>query len=121
MKLSDQQKEFTLNIAKLILYAYDNNYTLSFGEAYRPQEMQVLYFKQGKTKTLNSLHKERLAVDFNIFLNGILTYNFMDIKKLGVYWCSLSDFNVWGGDFNKNGILDGFVDTPHFQQLKRPI
>ena len=23
--------------------------------------------------------------------------------------------NRWGGDFNKNGVEDGFIDTPHFE------
>lgn len=115
MSINAHQKEFTKNVAKLINFAFDNCIELTFGEAYRTQAQQTIYYNTGKTKTMNSNHMRRLAVDFNFFVDGRLTYDFEAVKILGDYWCSLHPKNRWGGDFNKDGIKNGFVDTPHFE------
>lgn len=115
MSLSQQQRVFTLNVAKLIQFAFSKGIELTFGEAYRTREQQLLYVQSGKSKTMNSNHLRRLAVDFNFFKNGNLTYKFEDIKEIGDYWESLHPKNRWGGDWNKNDIKDGFIDTPHFE------
>lgn len=116
MKLSEKQRIFTYNIACLIHFAYDQlGIELTFGEAYRTKEQQKIYVEQGKSQTMNSNHLNRLAVDFNFFVNGKLTYDWEVVKPLGDYWESLHPKNRWGGDWNKNGIKDGFIDTPHFE------
>ncbi|WP_179022074.1 M15 family metallopeptidase [Winogradskyella forsetii] len=134
MKLSEKQQIFTRNIGCLIQYADQLEIGLTFGEAHRTQSQILLnYFgyevvkggslgiKLQKTrrlsKTLFSKHADRLAVDFNFFINGKLVYDFHKVKSLGDYWESLHPDNRWGGDFNKNGIEDGFVDTPHFEMV----
>ena len=131
-KLSEKQRIFTRNVACLIEFSFDVlEIELTFGEAHRTQSQILLnYFgyavvregnsialKKSKrlSKTLFSKHADRLAVDFNYFINGRLTYDFHKVQCLGKYWESLHPDNVWGGDFNKNGIKDGFVDTPHFE------
>lgn len=134
MTLGQSQRIFTKNIACLILYAYEIGFELSFGEAERtPSQVLLNYYgfdvvndsnglqlkKRDRTsKTLESRHPDRLAVDFNFFINGNLTYKYEDVKPLGDYWVSLHNKNRWGGDFNKNGIKDGFMDTPHFEMQR---
>jgi len=86
-------------VADLIIYAYDNGYELSFGDAYA---------KTGH-KT-NSNHYVRLAIDLNAFINGM----YMDTgpkmeevhNKLHDYWDSLGgaerikdDLNHYSLDF----------------------
>lgn len=115
MKLSQYQRIFSINVAKLILFAAENGIEVTFGEAYRTNEQQLIYVQSGKSKTMNSNHLRRLAVDFNFFINGNLTYNWNDIKVIGDYWESLHPANRWGGDWNKNNNKDGFIDTPHFE------
>lgn len=115
MKLSQKQRIFTRNIACLIEYAYFIDIELTFGHAWRSLEEQKRLKAEGKSKTLNSKHLDRLAVDFNFFINGKLTYDFHKVKVLGDYWVSLHPDNRWGGDWNKNGKPDGFLDTPHFE------
>jgi len=115
MKLSEQQRIFTLNISMLIQYADRLGYGLTFGEAFRTNEQQMIYVQTGKSKTMNSNHLRRLAVDFNVFKNGNLTWKWEDIKPLGDYWETLNEKNRWGGDWNKNDIKDGFIDSPHFE------
>ena len=136
MKLSERQQIFTYNISCLIQYAFDiHQIRLTFGEAHRTWSQILLnYFGYTKERggilgiklvkgrklnyTLWGLHCDRLAVDFNFFINGKLTYDFDDIKPLGDYWESLHPDNRWGGDFNQDDIENGFVDTPHFEMRK---
>ena len=112
MKLSEQQRIFTLNISKLINYAYSIDIHLTFGHAWRDSETQKRLVNQGKSKTMNSYHQKRLAVDFNFFINGKLTYNKHKICVLGKYWESLHELNRWGGNFKT------FTDTPHFEMRR---
>lgn len=118
ISLSGRQRIFTENIGKLIMWAYQNGYSLTFGHAWRGIEEQRRLVNGGKSQTMNSKHLDRLAVDFNIFKNGTLTWNWNDIKPLGDHWVSLNPKNRWGGDWNKNGKKDGFIDSPHFEMQK---
>ena len=77
-------------IARLILHAEQLGYGLTFGDAFRPQNA-----KYGKK---NSLHKKRLAVDFNLFKNGEYLTKTDDYLILGEYWESIG--GSWGGRFN---------------------
>lgn len=132
MTLSKKQRIFTKNVGKLIAYAYSVEIELTLGDAYRSQSQILLNFFGFKvvkggvlgiklvksrrlSKTLKSNHARRLAIDFNFFINGKLTYDFYKIKPLGDYWESLHLANRWGGDFNNDDIKNGFVDTPHFE------
>ena len=109
MKLSDKQQLFTKNISSLIAYADLLGIGLTFGHAYRDLETQKRLVKEGKSKTLNSYHLKRLAVDFNFFINGKLTYDKHKLAELGRFWEDLHPDNRWGGNFKS------FLDTPHFE------
>ena len=62
----DKQNTFTGMVAKLIVFAQSKGYKLTFGEAYRTPEQAKLNAKTGAGIS-NSLHTQRLAVDFNLF------------------------------------------------------
>lgn len=96
-----------LNVAKLIQYAFENGFELTAGELFRSAEQQAIYVKTGRSKTMNSLHLSRLAVDFNIFKDNKLVGK-KECEPLGSYWESLHPLNSWGG----NGVK--LVDVPHF-------
>ena len=126
MKLSRHQQIFTQNIALLILKANSLGVNLTFGEAYRTIEQQELYYfgksirvedrglelisAKKRTNTMQSNHLKRLAIDFNFFIKGVLTYTDPLVVVLGKYWESLDPLNRWGGHF-KN-----FYDAPHFER-----
>jgi len=125
MKLSENQIIFSLNVADLIHFANNRSIGLTFGEGYRTKDQQKLYYYgytlkvknsvldlikgRVKSKTLNSKHLKRLAVDFNFFICGKLTYDKETLQCLGDFWESLHPKNRWGGNF-KN-----FKDVPHFE------
>lgn len=97
MTLSEKQALFTVMIAKLIFFADEHGYRLTFGEAYRTPEQAAANAKSGKG-IKNSLHTQRLAVDFNLFKNGVWLTKSTDHQSLGEYWESIG--GTWGGRFN---------------------
>lgn len=97
MKLSEKQALFTVMIAQLIYWADEQGYRLTFGEAYRTPEQAAINAKNGKG-IKNSLHTQRLAVDFNLFINGEYRPDTTSYKPLGEFWESIG--GTWGGRFN---------------------
>ena len=100
MTLGAKQRLFTRYAGMLITWAYKQGYELTFGDAYRSPEQAAANAAAG-TGIVNSLHTKRLAVDFNLFINGEYATNSDAYKPLGEYWKSLDPLNRWGGDFKK--------------------
>jgi len=129
MKLSEQQSIFSNHIASLIIFANSKGVDLTFGEAFRSNDQQELYYygktvhpddgelvvinAKKRTRTMNSNHLKRLAVDFNFFIRGKLFYRHQLIDEIGRYWVSLDPLNRWGGNFTN------FYDAPHFERHLR--
>ena len=90
MTLGNKQRKFTKMIAELILFAYDQGYEITLGHALRCDSCPV-----GRMK---SLHKEKLAVDLNLFKNGKYLTTTKDHQFLGEKWESMG--GDWGGRFN---------------------
>ena len=57
--------------SSLLNYLIQNNYQIRLGEAERAQSQQEIYVKQGKSKTSNSMHLKRCAVDLHKWLATI--------------------------------------------------
>lgn len=96
--LGAKQQRFTYMISQLIQFAYEQDgYSLTFGEAYRTAEQAEINAKKG-IGIKNSVHCDRLAVDFNLFINSIYQTATSSYKLLGEYWESLG--GNWGGHFN---------------------
>ncbi len=110
MSLSDEQAEFLLDACKLINFATERGLKVTGGELFRTEEQQKLYVQQGKSKTMNSNHLRRLAIDLNFILDGKLCYARDVLGPIGEYWESLHPKNRWGGNFRS------FVDMPHFER-----
>lgn len=100
MGLGDKQRLFTSLISKLIIFAYENGYELTFGDAFRDHRLHgKIGVKLGYGHP-KSNHKNRLAVDFNLFKDGKYLTASDDHKELGEYWESLHPDCRWGGRFN---------------------
>jgi len=109
------QHEFVGDVIKLITFAHEQGFMVTFGEAYRPIEMQEIYVRTGRSKTMNSYHLKRLGLDLNFFKAEEgrlrLTYNKEELQPIGDYWEGLRPGrNRWGGNFKK------FKDVPHFER-----
>jgi len=101
MTLREHQAKFTRDIARLVDWTYAMGYELTFGEAWRPPEMVQIYAERGSGSE-NSLHPDRLAVDFNLFRDGVYLTKTEDHAPLGMHWKQLDTANRWGGDFMEN-------------------
>ena len=102
MTLLEKQFTFASLIPLLINKAIEFGYTVTLGEAYRSPEEAVRLAKLGKG-IKNSLHVLKLAIDLNLFRNGIYLTSEEAHRMLGTYWESLSVGKpyvcTWGGHF----------------------
>lgn len=89
MTLGQKQRKFTRMVADLIMWAYDHGYELTWGDAYRDPRTPYGH--------PDSLHRKRLAVDLNLFKNGVYLTRTEDHAPLGEYWESIG--GSWGGRF----------------------
>lgn len=111
MNLVAEQNAFLLDIAKLINYVdnMDDGVLVTGGELYRTIEQQQIYFAKGSSKTMNSNHLRRLAIDLNFIHNGKMITDRAPLQPYGDYWESLNPKNRagmnWGwdcGHFERN-------------------
>lgn len=110
MTLREQQSKFVQLVAKLIEFAYTHDIELTFGEALRTPEQQQIYIDKGLSKTSNSKHLIKLAIDLNVFINGEYRTDKPSYQILGDFWKSLDPECIWGGDWG--------WDANHFQYTK---
>ena len=89
MSLSAKQAKFTKMVALLILFAEAKGYELTFGDAYRDPRAEYGH--------PSSLHRKRLAVDFNLFKDGVYLSGTGGHLSLGKFWESIG--GSWGGRF----------------------
>lgn len=127
--MNKDQFKFAQDVIALMLFIWEKGFRVSFGEAHRTKEQQLLYFhgftieetddsiklveSRKLSKTKDSRHIVRMAIDFNFFKPDTrkftLTYEKDELQQFGDYWESLDEKNSWGGNWN-------FVDTPHFER-----
>lgn len=100
MTLGEKQRRFAELVGKLILWAYGEGYELTFGECYRTPEQAALNARSGAGIS-NSLHTKRLAIDVNLFVEGVYQTSSEAYRPLGDYWKTLDPEAAWGGDFGK--------------------
>lgn len=98
--LGQRQRRFTLYVGKLIIWAYDNGFELTVGDAYRSPETAKIYAERG-IGSATSLHCERLAIDLNLFIKEKYQTDTAAYAPLGKYWKSLHPDCAWGGDFRR--------------------
>jgi hypothetical protein len=110
MSLVREQAAFLLDVSRLVNKATELGFVVTGGELFRTQEQQQIYMKTGRSKTMNSLHLRRCAIDLNFFKDGKLTYDIPTLKPVGDYWESLDPKNKWGGNWKS------FKDVPHFER-----
>jgi hypothetical protein len=110
MSKVNEQAEFLQDFCALIQKAASLGFTVTAGELQRPIEMQEIYVRTGRSKTMNSKHIERMAGDLNFFIAGKYITSKELLQPLGDYWEELDPKNSWGGNWNS------FKDTPHFER-----
>jgi hypothetical protein len=109
MSLVKLQQEFTLAIAELINYATMRGYGLTFGDAYRDPRAHGEFGEKDGYSASKSVHKKRLAVDFNLFVDGnfVMKGDHPAYVDIGEQWEKMHEKARWGGRFKKG-------DANHF-------
>ena len=98
MTLGEMQREFTVKIASLIVWAYREGYEITLGDAYRdPRLHGEIGYKEGYGHK-DSYHKKRLAIDLNLFKDGKYLTDTEAHRPIGEQWKSMG--GTWGGDFS---------------------
>ena len=102
MNLSAKQGEFVVCLGKLIEHATKQGYRLTLGDGFRDTRVHGEFGVKKSYSAAKSVHKIRLACDFNLFIDGsyISDGNHAGWLELGRYWETLHDSARWGGRFN---------------------
>ncbi len=99
MTLGQTQREFARQVGFLIRHIYAQGYEVTFGDAYRDPRAFGQMGKEGPYGRAASAHKQRLAVDLNLFKDNVYLAETHYHQPFGEYWEALNDHNVWGGRF----------------------
>lgn len=89
MTIRRLQTEFARNVAALIQQAFALGYEVTLGDAYRDPRCPY--------GSRSSRHRSRLAIDLNLFRDGVYLDKTEDHKPLGAWWEGQG--GIWGGRF----------------------
>jgi hypothetical protein len=95
MGKSDQQWQFLKDVAILIQFADGQGMKLTGGNLYRTDEQN-----EAVGGTSDSKHKDRMAIDLNLFIDGGFQTSTESHRLLGEFWESIRPENSWGGRFH---------------------
>lgn len=121
MKLSNHQFEFLKDVAVLIDFiANVKKYKVTGGWLERNKLIQRILVDKGLSKTMDSNHLKKLAIDLNIFIGSIVLTNKLKkyltfketqiLDEIGVFWENLNPLNRYGGFFKS------IYDPGHFER-----
>lgn len=94
-----RQQLFARMVPRLIDKAHELGYEVTLGDAYRdPRVHGEIGIKLGYGHP-KSGHKQRLAIDLNLFRDGRYITDDEGHKDLGGWWKLQGEWFAWGGDF----------------------
>jgi hypothetical protein len=99
MTLGQKQRLFTKLITELLLWAHKNGYEFSLGDAYRDHRVHGSFGEKKSYSSAVSMHKLRLAIDLNLFIDGVYQTTTESHKDIGLKWESMHELCSWGGHF----------------------
>ena len=110
MSLGSTQREFSRHVAELIEFIYKSGYECTLGDAYRdPRVFGEMGTKNSIISEVESYpaygraqsaHKQRLAIDLNLFKDGLYLRHTEAHRLFGDFWKGVHPENRWGGDFS---------------------
>jgi hypothetical protein len=99
MTLGEKQRLFMRLLPRLIDKAHEMGFELTGGDLFRdPRVHGALGVKMGYGHP-RSGHKNKLAIDLNLFKNGVFLGATEDHKELGEWWEKQHESARWGGRF----------------------
>jgi hypothetical protein len=102
MTLGEKQRAFARLVPRLIDKAYEMGFEVTLGDAFRdPRVHGAMGVKLGYGHP-KSAHKQKLAIDLNLFRDGVYLDTTEAHRALGEWWEDQArpDFRTrWGGRF----------------------
>lgn len=95
--LGQKQQRFSRLVAQLLNQAHAMGYEVTLGDAFRDPRLHGAMGEKKGYGAARSCHKLRLAVDLNLFRDGVYLQNSSDHKPLGEWWEKQG--GTWGGRF----------------------
>lgn len=96
--LRQKQSRFARMVARLIDQAFALGYEVTLGDAYRDPRVHGALGEKRSYSSSMSLHKQRLAIDLNLFRDGRYLSSTESHRPLGEWWEAQG--GSWGGRFN---------------------
>ena len=97
MTLRERQSNFARMAADLIIHAFEMGFTVTLGDAFRDPRLHGAMGEKKGYGAANSFHKQRLAIDLNLFKDGKYLEGTEAHRPLGEWWESQG--GSWGGRF----------------------
>lgn len=100
MSLREMQSKFARLVPRLIDKAHELGFEITFGDLYRDPR---LFGQIGEKKGYGhpkSCHKLRLALDLNLFKDGVFLSDTESHRALGEWWEAQDPDCRWGGRFH---------------------
>jgi hypothetical protein len=99
MGLRAKQTAFAKLVPRLIDKAFELGYEVTLGDAYRdPRVFGQIGVARGYGHR-SSAHKQRLAIDLNLFQDGVFVGDTEKHRPLGEWWEQQHPDARWGGRF----------------------
>lgn len=95
--LGQKQRRFSKMVAELIMYIYSQGYECSLGDAFRDPRAFGVQGAPGPYGRAYSAHKNKLAIDLNLFKDGIYLPETAYHQQFGEWWEARG--GTWGGRF----------------------
>ena len=99
MTLRETQSEFAALVPRLIDRALELGNQVTLGDAFRDWRVHGTVGTKLGYGHSKSVHKIRLAIDLNLFRNGVFMDSTEAHKQLGEWWEKQHPLARWGGRF----------------------
>ena len=99
MTLRETQSEFAALVPRLIDRALELGNQVTLGDAFRDWRVHGTVGTKLGYGHSKSVHKIRLAIDLNLFRNGVFMDSTEAHKELGEWWEQQHPLARWGGRF----------------------
>lgn len=96
--LGQKQRRFARMVARLLDRAHEMGYEVTLGDAYRDPRVFGKFGERRGYGAAKSAHKQRLAIDLNLFRDGKYLDKSEDHRALGEWWEAQG--GTWGGRFS---------------------